>query len=68
MAEKRGLWLILGVFLVLVSSCRPRSISGVEAFHEGRLPAAAAELRALEPEFGLLEARDQAATPSTAAW
>jgi hypothetical protein len=60
MAEKRWLWLILGGFLVLVSGCGARSISGVEAFHEGRLPAAAAELRALEPRFGGLEARDQA--------
>lgn len=60
MAEKQQVWLILGVFLGLSGGCRPRAISGVEAFHEGRLPAAAAELRGLEPEFRRLEPRAQA--------
>jgi hypothetical protein len=60
MPQNAWVSLVLGGFLVLASGCRPRAISGVEAFHEGRLPAAAAELRRLEPTFGQLEARDQA--------
>jgi hypothetical protein len=34
--------------------------SALDAFHEGRLPAAAAELRALEPTLGTASASDQA--------
>jgi len=60
MAEKCRLWLILGVFVGWGSGCRPRAISGVDSFHDGRLPQAAAELRALEPEFRRLEPRAQA--------
>jgi len=60
MAEIRRVWLVLGVFSIFAGGCRPGQVSGVEAFHEGRLPAAAAELRALEPTFGRLGPRDQA--------
>jgi len=49
----------LGVLLA-ASGCGGGLGSALDAFHEGRLPAAAAELRALEPRVGAASERDQA--------
>jgi len=45
---KRGFFAALTLGQAALSGCGPGSASPA-AFHEGRLPAAAAELRALEP-------------------
>jgi hypothetical protein len=52
---------LLCVFLGFgLSGCRGSLERGLDALEEGRLPAAAAELRPLEPEFRALDRRAQA--------
>ena len=54
-----------GFYLGLVAACAATGCGGglggaLDALHEGRLPAAAAELRALEANVGNASERDQA--------
>jgi len=49
MPVKRGLFAGFALGQAALSGCGPGSASAPAAFHDGRLPAAAAELRALEP-------------------
>jgi hypothetical protein len=50
----------LFLILVLASGCGGSLTPALDAFEEGRLPAAAIELRALEPRFATLDASSRA--------
>lgn len=56
--HRSSAWLVFAAFLL--EGCTSRLGSAVDAFEAGRLPDAAAEFRALEPELGKLGERDRA--------
>jgi len=52
--------LLLGLLAALGPACAGPLTSPLEAFHDGRLPAAASAFRRLEPRLGDLSERDRA--------